>query len=83
MKAVVWGLVALLMIIHQDLWFWDDPTLVFGFLPIGLAYHLALSLAAAFTWYLATVYCWPEELEHETLEEAEDRDAAPSGGEPA
>ncbi|QDT34740.1 DUF3311 domain-containing protein [Thalassoglobus polymorphus] len=62
MNKVVWGLVVLLIIIHQDVWFWDDPTLLFGFLPIGLAYHAGISIAAAFTWFLATIYCWPEEL---------------------
>lgn len=63
MNKVVWGLVVLLILLHQDIWFWDNRTLLFGFMPIGLAYHLGISLAAAFTWYLATVYCWPDELE--------------------
>ncbi|TWT58767.1 hypothetical protein KOR42_21530 [Thalassoglobus neptunius] len=63
MKLVVWGLVVLLIIIHQDFWLWDDPTLLAGFFPIGLAYHFGISLAAAFTWYLATLFCWPVELE--------------------
>lgn len=62
MKKVVWGLVVLLIIMHQDFWFWDDRTLLFGFMPIGLAYHAGISLAAAFTWFLATIYCWPKEL---------------------
>lgn len=81
MKYVVWGLVVFLLIVHQDIWFWDDPTLVFGFMPIGLLYHFGISLAAAFTWYLATLFCWPEHLEEETLEVAEHdhraADAAP------
>jgi hypothetical protein len=64
MKKVVWGLVVLLAILHQDFWFWDriEP-LIFGFTPIGLAYHVGISLAAAAAWALATVYCWPHELE--------------------
>ena len=59
MKYVVWGLVVLLIILHQDFWFWDDPSLVFGFIPIGLFYHVCLSIAASATWYLATIYAWP------------------------
>ena len=55
----VWGLILLLIIAHQDIWFWEDTTLVFGFLPMALAYHAGISLAAAFTWYLATQFCWP------------------------
>ncbi len=71
---LVWGLVLLLVIIHQDNWFWDDNTLVLGFMPIGLLYHACISMAAAFTWYLATLFIWPEELEEDTK---------PAGGEEA
>lgn len=63
MKKVVWGLVALLFILHQDVWFWTDDTLIFGFLPIGLAYHAGLSVAAAVTWFLAVKFAWPAELD--------------------
>ena len=59
MKYVVWGLILLLIILHQDFWYRDDATLVFGFLPIGLAYHAGLSVAAAAVWFLATRYAWP------------------------
>ncbi|MAT16724.1 MAG: hypothetical protein CMJ46_15815 [Planctomyces sp.] len=71
MKYVVWGMVVLLLIIHQDNWFWDDKTLVFGFFPIGLLYHAGISLLAATTWYLATLFAWPidEEEEQKILEQ--------------
>ena len=59
MKYVVWGLVLLLVVLHQDIWFWEDDRLVFGFLPITLLYHACISLAAGFVWYLATVFAWP------------------------
>lgn len=62
MKKVVWGLVALLVILHQDIWFWENDTLVAGFMPITLLYHACISLAAGFTWFLATKFAWPEEL---------------------
>lgn len=65
MKYVVWGMVVLLLIVHQDNWFWDDKTLVFGFFPVGLLYHAAISLLAAFTWYLATLFAWPIDEEEE------------------
>ncbi len=65
MKYVVWGLILLLVVLHQDVWFWDDATLVFGFMPITLLYHAMISLAAGFTWWLATKYAWPDELEAE------------------
>lgn len=59
MKYVVWGLVALLVVLHQDNWNWDDPTLVWGWMPKTLLYHACISLAAAFTWFLATLFAWP------------------------
>lgn len=67
---LVWGLVLLLLIIHQDNWFWDDNTLVFGFMPIGLLYHACISIGAATTWYLATLFAWPEELEEDPTGQA-------------
>ncbi len=66
MKYVVWTLVALLLILHQDDWFfsfWRSPDLVFGFMPETLLYHAGISLAAGVTWYLATVFAWPKELQ--------------------
>jgi hypothetical protein len=64
MKRVVIALVVLLIALHQDFWWWDDiEPLVFGFLPIGLAYHAFLSLAAAAVWALAVKYCWPANVE--------------------
>lgn len=62
---IVWGLVVLLIILHQDNWFWNDPRLVFGFIPIGLFYHACLSIAASCTWFLAIKLAWPHHLEHE------------------
>ena len=40
---LIWGLVVLLIILHQDNWLWNDTTLVFGFMPIGLVYHARIS----------------------------------------
>ena len=65
MRYVVWSLVILLVILHQDNWLWEDSRLVFGFLPITLLYHAGISLGAGVTWYLATVFAWPQGLERE------------------
>lgn len=54
-------LVVVLLVLHQDVWFWHDDTLVLGFLPIGLFWHLCLSIAACLTWWLATMIAWPAE----------------------
>ncbi len=46
MKYAVWGLVVLLVVLHQDVWNWDNDRLVFGFLPMTLAFHGGISIAA-------------------------------------
>ncbi|NOX56199.1 MAG: hypothetical protein GXP27_17500 [Planctomycetes bacterium] len=63
MQRVVWSLLALLVILHHDLWFWHDTGLVFGIVPVGLAHHVGISIAAGCVWWLATRYCWPTDLE--------------------
>ncbi|GEM_PF-271120 len=59
MKVAVWSLVVLLIILHQDVWLWDDATLVGGIVPMGLFYHACISLAAGITWFLAIKFAWP------------------------
>ena len=59
----LWIGVLVLFVIHQDFWWWDDRTLVFGFLPIGLAYHALYSILAALLWSLAVKYAWPSHVE--------------------
>ena len=63
MKYVIWTMVLILLIAHQDNWNWYDDTLVWGVVPIGLFYHACISLAAGFTWWLATLFMWPKELD--------------------
>ena len=63
MKLSFIVLIALLLIFHQDNWYWNDATLVWGFMPVGLLYHAGISLAAAFVWFLATIFLWPKEVE--------------------
>ena len=54
-------LVIVLIVLHQDNWFWNSKTLVFGMLPITLFYHLCISIAASCVWFLATKIAWPVE----------------------
>ena len=64
MKRLVLALVVLLILLHHDFWWWDsiDP-LVFGFMPIGLAYHVLLSILTAGVYLLAMHYWWPADVE--------------------
>jgi len=59
----IWLLVAVLFVLHQDFWWWDSRTLVFGFMPIGLFYHACFSAAAAAVWLGAVKFAWPEQVE--------------------
>ncbi|PQO28341.1 DUF3311 domain-containing protein [Blastopirellula marina] len=69
MRYVVWLLVVALIILHQDIWFWSDGTLVWGFMPITLLWQAGISLAASFVWFLATIFAWPTDLIEETKQE--------------
>ncbi len=78
MRRFVWFLVIALAFLHYDFWYWDDRTLVFGFMPIGLAYHAGFSLAAGLVWLLAVRFAWPANLEA-WADEVDDAAAADAG----
>ena len=51
---------------HQDFWFWRQARpLVFGVLPIGLAYHVAFTLATSAVLMLLVKLLWPATLDPE------------------
>jgi len=58
-------MVAAVILLHQDFWFWTDKTLVLGFLPIGLAYHVGFSFLAAAAMWVLVRFAWPASLEDE------------------
>jgi len=64
MKHLIFTLILLLAILHQDFWWrYDHETLVFGFLPVSLAYQIGISIAASVLWGLACHHCWPRGLD--------------------
>ena len=62
-KALVWGLFLLMFLAHQDFWWWDDATMLLGFLPVGLAFHALFSIGCAALGWLAIKMAWPREIE--------------------
>ena len=51
-------------VLHQDIWFWRQARpLLFGFVPVGLAYHVLYTLAVSFAMWLLVRYAWPGHLE--------------------
>jgi hypothetical protein len=63
MKKIVFAALLLLTILQQDFFLAGriEP-LFLGFLPVGLVWHMGISIAAAALWALAVARCWPEGL---------------------
>ena len=62
MKRVLVAAVILLYLLHNDLWLWDDASIIFG-LPIGLLYHVIYCVACAGLMCLLVRYAWPAGLD--------------------
>jgi hypothetical protein len=65
MKVLLALAVLVVIVLHQDVWFWKDKTLVFGFLPVGLAYHAVYCLLASLTLWALVRFAWPARLEED------------------
>jgi hypothetical protein len=52
-----------LFLLHQDFPLWGDATLVFGFFPSGLLYHVIYCGAASLLFFGLTRYAWPDHLD--------------------
>ncbi len=61
-RLKLYGLLALLYVLHTDWWLWNDARLWFG-LPVGLLYHLVYMLATAVVMYMLVTQAWPRHLE--------------------
>jgi hypothetical protein len=62
--ALVALITALVYVLHQDVWLWRSARpLVFGFLPIGLFYHAAYTLAISALMWVLVKFNWPSHLE--------------------
>lgn len=69
MKWLIAVAVVAMIVAHQDFWLWNDRTLVFGFVPIGLLYHGLFSLTASLLMVVLVRHAWPSELEQIEAEE--------------
>lgn len=76
MKWTLTLLVLAVAVLHQDHWFWHSKALIFGFLPMGLAYHIIYTFLCVMTMWTLILYVWPEHLE----EAAPAVEAAPAEG---
>ena len=63
--------ILLLYALHQDLWFWRTARpLIFGFLPVGLAWHGAYCVAVTLLMWWLTRVAWPAHVEDAPRPEA-------------
>ena len=64
-KLLLTVLVLGVYLLHQDFWNWKEARpLIFGFLPIGLAYHAAYSIVASILMAVLVKFAWPAHLEN-------------------
>ena len=64
-KVLLFLLILTVYALHQDFWNWRvSHPLVFGFLPIGLAYHAAYSILASIMMAILVKTAWPKHLEN-------------------
>jgi len=83
MKSVRVLLLTILIIavylLHQDFWNWKKAEpLIFGFLPVGLAYHAGYSILAAAMMAILVKFAWPTHLEN-SVPQAKTPERAPEG----
>lgn len=72
MRLILYILLLILYALHNDLWLWDDGSLVLG-LPAGFLYHIGYCVAASALLVLLVNFAWPRHLaESEGGEEPED-----------
>lgn len=63
--------------LHQDFWNWKTANpIVFGLLPIGLAYQAGYSILAAIMMAILVRFAWPKHLE----KAAPDKASSPVNG---
>jgi hypothetical protein len=74
-RVLLTAAVVALYVLHQDIWNWRNPRLVFGFMPVGLFYHACFAAAAALLMWLLVTFAWPGHLEREV--EGEGKEGQP------
>jgi hypothetical protein len=63
-KVLITALILAVYVVHQDWWNWHRIyPLFFGFLPAGLAYHVAYSILASILMAVLVKLAWPKHLE--------------------
>jgi Protein of unknown function (DUF3311) len=64
-SLLLYAALVVLYLLHNDLWLWNDASLVFGH-PAGLAYHIGFSIVTSIVLALLVIHAWPDELDRES-----------------
>lgn len=62
-KLLLFLMIGGVYVLHQDNWNWKSTDVVFGILPVGLAYHAGYSILAAVMMAILVKCAWPSHLE--------------------
>jgi hypothetical protein len=61
-KNILYLVVLIVYLLHNDLWFWNNPTIIMG-IPVGLFYHLIYCFIASILLFLLIKFAWPKFVE--------------------
>ena len=61
-KNILYLVILIVYILHNDLWFWNNPTIIMG-IPVGLFYHLIYCFIASILLFLLIKFAWPKIVE--------------------
>lgn len=64
MKSVLYVVLVILFLLHNDLWLWKNATLISG-IPVTLLYHVGYCVAASILMIWLVRRAWPDRLEVE------------------
>lgn len=69
-KWILYLALFVLYILHNDLWFWNDPRLFLG-IPIGLLYHIGFCVAVSLILISLVNFAWTSDLKVENQKTSE------------
>ena len=70
-RVTAYAALPVLYLLHNDLWFWDDPSRFLG-LPVGLTYHILFTAAVVLAMWRLVRVAWPGGVLDELAGEAGD-----------
>jgi hypothetical protein len=62
MTRILYVVLVVLYLLHNDLWLWNNASLIAG-IPAGLLYHIVYCFAATLMMLALVRFAWPANLE--------------------